>query len=1734
MRRDEGQGGASASSGGVEPPPSGQGTPSQIAVGDFEGLRPPGSLVAERMGSPMRIIDLVSPAIAARQASAAILPVRNSGLEDALFRLLHVMTEQKRLGNAARLLRFFVMLASFLQTLSLVCNPDLGWDAETWEALQWISLLKLLVPRADSLGSFLAGYIPAVAVVWLALADGVYVHGSLRSPAPSALLWPIRTLRVVVTLLLSAGFIPVMTILLVPFDCDLLQRYVGSELVCHSSAHLSAIIASALTLTLLVPAACLLALTHFEANPLSGNPIARPSSRVDCAETIFRTIMVVAVLFVSSATLVALLMVFLTGFHAVLVIGSLPYYSQKTNERRAALSGMLFWLSLGSLVVSASGSAAGSPERLWITASCACTSPLAGLAAVCGARRRFQWLRSLAMRVKSGNVEEHSRRYRWLSAVSPQTTSAHTPQSSGARQPRRSKLNSVLSAGELEGDMTLSECITKHLVFETDIEVMVRAILQNPTEESVKRAGLLFYEAMFVFPSSLYLRLQYCTFLQLHRRGTVRALSLLQDAQRFSGAIDLRYARWSRMQEWYQMRQTSQIGGRSLDIVSVVAFMKEYNGTLARHIGALRALRHFWGILARQRAPAHGRNTARALSYQLHKIRERTREAHDGYVALAARFPNSEVLRQSYGLFLLNVVQDEEGAAKLLGVEGLTAGPQSGPSDKHPASPAGKLRQAMPGFAFMPEQSVKRVTDTRTLLRRFFIGVAAVAVTTIVFAYFAGTSPNCVSTSLEPSIAAEEMRGITLDVTEAVRDYERHGGNAAAVDALRENVSSFDAALRHAHDLRGVLGDATLAAWRDAVVPIADADPLLGLRSSNVTLFDAASVVVGLGLKLGSSAADPEVPVAHSEQWVALAMNMMPLADAQAGVAQATWDAALSANTQQVGVIGLVAVFIVMAVGLAVVVLSVWPAHARARKTYKQLTELARHVPRSDAQLMHDHYGRLCESFAVDDTNSLQEVEDEERDAPKSVEGVGREVVPSGEARRVGGTVGAPKPSHAETGLKARVTIAPLTIPPSVAAKMGAVASALTPKLTGSEQGIMVRDVPFPSAQTFASSAPVDTTDADGHTSASEVSWQSPASSLSQAEPPPAFFRDSPQNPSRDALRAPDDSGWPQGRLGSPASDPGGRLREFAGSRDVVKRAETQTNKKQVERTRTTRAAVTSPLASTASAKTPTPSARAGAAPNRRPSLVARRSSERSGDSFAYTATSSLHDIVRSVLDVANHGSESERARLSAGAARRGEHDSLPTAEDHAVQVSDKFNFDGDLIEIATRSIENEAMRAASRVQAAARTALAGDDRATSIRSHGSHGTGQEWRRASVRSVSNESRPAATGASADREVAASNVVYSSGAPKVGLPRTSLSQGLRRELRTLPTKGRTRNASPAGDTSGEEGSDYDAVPYSARSHEDHLLTLDLGQHAINTVGTPTSRRSRSSHGGFHKKNAFASQACASWRHAAYLTIATVALVLAIPGLLAAGWYITNGHLSSSVDAALASNASIQRALAAQQASFLAREASIGDGALLSSVAAAARLASQLAAIEMLHDELRLYADDILGTDQGVELAELLYGEHSDENDVIRDVTSGMNLLLLRFTAIGNALLQASNDTDLVDEMRRVFQRLRELLDDATALHLSIVHTKLDSIVTVVLAVVLAVVGAVTVASVAFHRMAGEATRSAGTLALFHTIMPHNVDISVANANSSKRRGRETMRRGGRKSARVTQAPQAHSG
>lgn len=302
-------------------------------------------------------------------------------IQTSIFSVFHVMGEKREYSFSTRLWNSLLLFTDWLQMLSLTWSPLFGWPNDL--PLQF-SIMDIILGLERSTALFYCGYVVALLICWISLLDAVYV-GHAFGTNNHQYLWPVQLLRGIVTLTVTAGFVPLIQLLMLTFDCREMQSWFSDRadaFQCSSSEGIFLMVTSSLSIAVFLPFALTAALLVLhDLDPTSTSLLAKPTGRDTMLDTLVRVLLVMVVAWIAPAApllggaILFLVMILLVAVESI----SLPNYRMRFTSYRGLQYSLLAWNCLGGLTLLLCTDAA-SPARRTAALVLLGLSPLVGAA----------------------------------------------------------------------------------------------------------------------------------------------------------------------------------------------------------------------------------------------------------------------------------------------------------------------------------------------------------------------------------------------------------------------------------------------------------------------------------------------------------------------------------------------------------------------------------------------------------------------------------------------------------------------------------------------------------------------------------------------------------------------------------------------------------------------------------------------------------------------------------------------------------------------------------------------------------------------------------------------------------------------------------------------------------------------------------------------------------------------------------------------------------------------------------------------------------------------------------------------------------------------------------------------------------------------------------------------------------------------------------------------------------
>ena len=188
-------------------------------------------------------------------------------LKQSVFTVAHAVCERTvhhRATTLGQLAALALVAVNLLQMLALPIVAQFGYGPDAVSVGQIISMKSFIL--GSSWAHFAWGYSLVVVLAWSLLGGLFYLHSTLAN-GPLTRTWPMVVVRLLITLLVQAGFVPVVHVLLTPFSCTEMKLVHINEMQCHDGAHVLVLITSVVTCVPFVAASLAIKLLVHESDP---------------------------------------------------------------------------------------------------------------------------------------------------------------------------------------------------------------------------------------------------------------------------------------------------------------------------------------------------------------------------------------------------------------------------------------------------------------------------------------------------------------------------------------------------------------------------------------------------------------------------------------------------------------------------------------------------------------------------------------------------------------------------------------------------------------------------------------------------------------------------------------------------------------------------------------------------------------------------------------------------------------------------------------------------------------------------------------------------------------------------------------------------------------------------------------------------------------------------------------------------------------------------------------------------------------------------------------------------------------------------------------------------------------------------------------------------------------------------------------------------------------------------
>eukprot|EP00741_Cyanophora_paradoxa_P019791 tig00021168_g19100.t1 len=631
--------------GGHAGPAQAQTTRSEGRRLSYRGRRPSrsGSIASARSGGS------ATPSLTGKEADdlaeAEMLKIRK--FENVLFSVIYAMTARsgQRVGFIEMLSSVFgLAISDFFFLISLTVNNN-SWEPAI---IVWLSAIQNSLkpsPNSDAHGRRAQIYfsVSATWMFWMGCAS-VLLTGVLCAYAWQTFktnhfplgIWPIKLLRVVVKLQLTAGYILLLKLFASGLLCQVnsVTHPAAANQRCLAFPNVLYLGVALLMLLFFLPLCAVLALVYHDSNPRSIDPEARVHGRGELLYLAVRTFGVFFNMFFPSEALINFSIAAMTGAAAAYFVLVQPFYNARSNEFRIGLLCAACVFSLSSFALGFVGRP-GELGKVAASALCMALVVAAFPLGILAARARIRML---------------SRRHR------PSASSSSPGQvAPGGLEGLEGSRHGALRAAP-------APLVPAVFLLDTDVEILTRFLRDAATPAAVDEARAIFLQGLAQFKTSSFLHLTFAKFLVTYGSDSQSALAELKVAWSCKPKFDMRFFLSSIRRDAEQQAHSQSVGDSvGLTYVQILEFRTFYGKAQAAHQKTLQLLSRFWASLRRASLSAPG--VLDEVHHRLEEIRLQMDAAQRAYASILSKFGTSKALLRSYGKFCEDVLVDPEAAS---------------------------------------------------------------------------------------------------------------------------------------------------------------------------------------------------------------------------------------------------------------------------------------------------------------------------------------------------------------------------------------------------------------------------------------------------------------------------------------------------------------------------------------------------------------------------------------------------------------------------------------------------------------------------------------------------------------------------------------------------------------------------------------------------------------------------------------------------------------------------------------------------------------------------------------------------------------------------------------------------------------------------------------------------------------------------------------------------------------
>ncbi|ORX84373.1 hypothetical protein BCR32DRAFT_291357 [Anaeromyces robustus] len=574
-----------------------------------------------------------------------------NNIEETMFSLLYIMVKE---NSFHQILAIIFLIVEDFQVLNFVFRTE------------WFPTMPHIVPIIVDVLSFEMASVQVLRVLMIlmfilviaVISSAIYVAISFHAGRFKSL-WPILILRNLTTFLMSIFYIPCVHIFVGFITCSegYLVRF--SEVKCYTTSHYPFFIGSIIGLCLFIPYTVLMSSVFVDPLPFNkGNPLTKPSGREDLIYCFFRLFLIVleniTKITIHSAAPSMYLLSLGIIYMIYKVIRHQPLHNATFNRIRAGIWSGVFLSTFPAIICSLMNEP---PQKDW--------SWITALALIVPGFI-FGFLMSIkSHRMVTTGIYNRLREKKKLDEITEEKIRNNEidPEDLEHENVVRS-MDRIATSKFIRKKVKVFKC-------EEDCELVCRFVRYNRNPEAYQLMRMLFDEGIKQFPKEAFVFIQYCFYL-FSMQNFNKSYSLLDDdnkttpykllerAAKLRPAFDNRFFISFATQTMEQIKKSKELDSSKIDISTFVELETLESSAIKFHISTLNELKILFKKLKESTNPKDCINYTSSLK----KISEVQSLADEQYVRLLTKFTGNREARQMYFLFLKDVLNLPEKAAK--------------------------------------------------------------------------------------------------------------------------------------------------------------------------------------------------------------------------------------------------------------------------------------------------------------------------------------------------------------------------------------------------------------------------------------------------------------------------------------------------------------------------------------------------------------------------------------------------------------------------------------------------------------------------------------------------------------------------------------------------------------------------------------------------------------------------------------------------------------------------------------------------------------------------------------------------------------------------------------------------------------------------------------------------------------------------------------------------------------